>query len=130
MHLKTVTLFANKNEDGIYGDIYSSAEECLKEHPNDVVLVGFGVMDADTGFCVDESDDFYATEEDAQLFIDEKAPACQMHAGCTEPVTHLDKSGFLYCTTHGLQRRASRPCRKLRPHELTRLANGGQITKY
>jgi hypothetical protein len=58
------------------------------------------------------------------------AASCQMHAGYAEPVTHLDKSGFLYCTTHGLQRRASRPCRKLRPHELTRLTNGRQITKY
>lgn len=56
--------------------------------------------------------------------------SCQMHAGCTHPVTHMDQSGFLYCTNHGLQRRASRPCRKLRPHELTRLESGGQITKY
>lgn len=55
---------------------------------------------------------------------------CQMHDGCTAPVTHVDQSSFVYCTKHGLQRRASRPCRKLRPHELTRLANGGQITKY
>lgn len=55
---------------------------------------------------------------------------CQMRADCTDPVTHLDQNGFLYCTNHGLQRRASRPCRKLRPHELTRLKRGGQITKY
>lgn len=59
-----------------------------------------------------------------------KTTACQMSAGCPEPVTHMDQSGFLYCTTHGLQRRASRPCRKLRPHELTRLKQGSQITKY
>jgi hypothetical protein len=130
MRLKTVTLFANKNEDGIYGDIYSSAEECLKEHPNDDVLVGFGVMNEDTGLCVDESDDFYATEADAQRFIDEKKHSCQMDDGCTESVSHMDKSGFLYCATHGLQRRASRPCRKLRPHELTRIERGDQVTKY
>ncbi|MEO3931325.1 hypothetical protein WMO79_00735 [Micrococcaceae bacterium Sec7.4] len=60
----------------------------------------------------------------------QKTTDCQMVAGCTEPVTHLDRSGFLYCTNHGLQRRASRPCRKLRPHELARLKRGSQITKY
>ena len=59
-----------------------------------------------------------------------KPGACQMDAGCTHAVTHLDQSGFLYCTNHGLQRRASRPCRKLRPHELARLKRGDQITKY
>jgi len=56
--------------------------------------------------------------------------ACQMHDACSESVTHIDQGGFLYCTTHGLQRRASQPCRKLRPHEITRLENGGQIAKY
>lgn len=55
---------------------------------------------------------------------------CQMDPRCADSVTHIDQSGYLYCTKHGLQRRASRPCRKLRPHELTRLENGGQITKY
>lgn len=56
--------------------------------------------------------------------------ACQVHDDCTGSVTHIDQSGFLYCTSHGLQRRASQPCRKLRPHEITRLENGGQIAKY
>ncbi len=139
MNLKIVSLFANKNEDGIYGDIYTSLEDCRNDHPNDEALVGFGVVDEDSGYLVDESDDFYPTEAEAQQFIDKQPGAgaapqnistCDMTHSCPEPVTHMDRSGFLYCTAHGLQRRTYQPCRKLRPHELNRLQRGELITKY
>lgn len=49
---------------------------------------------------------------------------------CQSPVTHLDQSGFVYCTAHGIARRSWKPCRKLRPFELRRLGRGEQITRY
>lgn len=55
---------------------------------------------------------------------------CEMETHCTAPVTHLDNNGFIYCTTHGIQRRHWKPCRKLRTHELNRIRQGLQITKY
>ncbi len=57
------------------------------------------------------------------------APTCDMHA-CAEPVAMIDHSGFVYCAKHGLARRAWRPCRKLRQHELNRLARGEQVRRY
>lgn len=57
-------------------------------------------------------------------------PKCDMWLSCTEPVTHIDDKGFVYCTTHGLERRGWRPCRKLRPHELRRLERGEQVKSY
>lgn len=57
-------------------------------------------------------------------------PRCDMTADCTEPVTHLDQDGFVYCTTHGLQRRCWQPCRKLRPAEVRKLERGEQIARY
>lgn len=55
---------------------------------------------------------------------------CDGVAGCQEPITHLDNKGYIYCTKHGIERRDVRPCRKLRPHELKKLARGEQIEKY
>lgn len=57
-------------------------------------------------------------------------PTCEMTTGCTEPVTMIDNGGFVYCTCHGLARRSWKPCRKLRPHELRKIARGETITKY
>jgi len=68
--LKIVQLFANKNTDDIYGDIYTSPKQCIADHPDDEVLVGYGVMDTMTEFLVDTSADFYRTEADAEAFID------------------------------------------------------------
>jgi len=40
---------------------------------------------------------------------------CEMRHECDAPVTHIDQSGWIYCTAHGIQRRcAGLPCRKLR----------------
>lgn len=58
-------------------------------------------------------------------------PSCDMWQFCQRPVTHMDNKGFVYCTKHGLDRRASGvPCRKLRPFELNRLAKGEPIKRY
>lgn len=59
-----------------------------------------------------------------------KTPRCDMEKGCPEPVTHLDQKGYVYCTEHGLDRRRSQPCRKLRTFELNRLARGEQVNRY
>ena len=58
------------------------------------------------------------------------ALSCDMSEECDHAVTHIDNSGWVYCTSHGEQRRYSKPCRKLRPHELNRLKRGQQITRY
>ena len=56
---------------------------------------------------------------------------CDMSEGCKEPVTHIEDSGFVYCTKHGLQRRGSgQRCRKLTPSELKRLMRGEKIARY
>jgi hypothetical protein len=55
---------------------------------------------------------------------------CDQVASCTAPVTHLDNKGYVYCTAHGLDRRAWRPCRKLRAHELRRLERGEALGRY
>lgn len=55
---------------------------------------------------------------------------CDMTHECTEPVTHVDNKGYIYCTAHGISRRDVRPCRKLRPHELNRLRKGQPLTRY
>jgi hypothetical protein len=57
-------------------------------------------------------------------------PTCDMAHECPDPVTHIDQAGFVYCTRHGLQRRQYEPCRKLRPHEINRLARGEVVTRY
>lgn len=56
-----------------------------------------------------------------------RAPAvltCDMRHDCAAPVTHVDEKGWLYCATHGPDRRAGGiRCRQLRPHEIARLEN-------
>jgi len=50
---------------------------------------------------------------------------------CSGPVTHLDDSGFAYCTTHGVHRRESgEKSRKLRPWELHKLERGEPLPRY
>ncbi len=55
---------------------------------------------------------------------------CESSDTCEEPVTMMDSSGWIYCSTHGLQRREWKHCRKLRPYELNRLKAGKQIKSY
>lgn len=55
---------------------------------------------------------------------------CDMDLSCRADITHIDDNGFIYCTSHGIQRRDWRPCRKLRPHELARLRRGEVLARY
>lgn len=41
---KIQKVFANKNEDGNYGDIYDFESDVKNEHPNDEVLIGYVVI--------------------------------------------------------------------------------------
>jgi hypothetical protein len=47
---------------------------------------------------------------------------------CTAPVTHVDRKGYAYCTPHGLERRATLPCRKLLARERAQLERGELIS--
>lgn len=68
--LHVVRQYANRDpESGFYGDIYATPEDARKDHPEDEVLTGFGVLDAGTGFIADEADDWYDTEDEALAFI-------------------------------------------------------------
>lgn len=50
---------------------------------------------------------------------------------CVRPVTMVDEKGYIYCTECGLTRRwAGTRCRKLRAHELRRLASGACLKEY
>ena len=46
---------------------------------------------------------------------------CDMNATCTSTVTHVDNKGFVYCASHGEQRKAYCSCRKLKPAEIKKL---------
>lgn len=51
-----------------------------------------------------------------------------MLSTCTEPVSYVDNNGYVYCLLHGIDRKFSRPCRKLTAAELRRLLSGETIT--
>lgn len=55
---------------------------------------------------------------------------CDMYEACLQPITHIDNKGFVYCHNHGVNRRDTHPCRKLRSWELRRLQRGEPITRY
>ena len=57
---------------------------------------------------------------------------CDMEKGCTSPITMLDNKGYIYCTSHGLQRRVGHgiPCRKLTLSEIKWLKRGGTVKRY
>lgn len=55
---------------------------------------------------------------------------CDMRQSCTELVAYIDNDGYVYCTRHGLERKASQPCRKLKPADAARLLAGGTITYH
>jgi hypothetical protein len=56
---------------------------------------------------------------------------CDMEKGCTSPVTMLDNKGYIYCASHGLQRRSyGTPCRKLTSSEIKGLKHGESVKRY
>lgn len=58
------------------------------------------------------------------------APTCDGRKECPEPIAYIDHKGWVYCTSHGQHFQASRPCRKLRPHELRRILSGQPVERY
>lgn len=50
--------------------------------------------------------------------------------GCTCKVTHIDIKGFIYCESHGKQRKLSIRTRKLTKKELDILEQGQPLEKY
>jgi hypothetical protein len=56
--------------------------------------------------------------------------ACDMEKDCAAPVTHVDEKGYVYCAPHGVERKAYRRCRKLRPYELRSLRTGVPLGRY
>jgi hypothetical protein len=50
-----------------------------------------------------------------------------MTSDCHEPVTHIDRKGYVYCKAHGVGRRDTMPCRPLRRYEIDTLSAGGTV---
>jgi hypothetical protein len=65
-----------------------------------------------------------------ELQSTKKMLTCDMTAECTCAVTHIGNKGYVYCTQHAAERRASsrEHCRKMRAWEINTLASGGQIS--
>lgn len=55
---------------------------------------------------------------------------CDMIAGCTEPITYIDIKGYVYCRTHGIERKDTCRCRQLTPAERRRILSGEPLEKY
>jgi hypothetical protein len=70
--LRIIRQYANSTAymSGGPEDIYNTREDCLKDHPTDPVLAGFGVLDEETGFRAEGSDDWYDTLQEALEFIE------------------------------------------------------------
>ena len=62
--------------------------------------------------------------------LTERVLTCDMVEGCTEPVTHIDSKGYVYCATHGQERKATQRCRKLLPRERVQLLNDQPLAAY
>ena len=62
--------------------------------------------------------------------MDNVTLTCAMVNGCKSAVTYIDSSGFVYCTSHGLDRQMTERCRKLRPAELKKLQRGEALKRY
>lgn len=79
-HLSIINLYANvlytqndsKTGEAYYGDVYTNKEELLKEHPACEVLQGFGLLDHQSGFAPDDSEDWYESLEDALSYIEKR----------------------------------------------------------
>lgn len=62
-----IYLYANYDEDlKCYGDIYDKIEDVIKEHPNEKILVGYGIMDNLNRSLSDEVDEWINTYEEAK----------------------------------------------------------------
>lgn len=55
---------------------------------------------------------------------------CDMIKNCEHDVTHIDSSGFIYCSSHGEVRKRHKKCRKMTKRELKTLRDGQPIPHY
>lgn len=55
---------------------------------------------------------------------------CDMERDCKQAVTHIDEKGFVYCHSHGVQRKTYCRCRMLQPKELKQLQAGVPLASY
>lgn len=62
---KIRTVYANKTDDGGYGDIYDFPEEVMLEYPGDEILTGYCVISNATGFVPDGCNDWNESVEEA-----------------------------------------------------------------
>jgi hypothetical protein len=58
--------------------------------------------------------------------MDMRPLRCDMTNDCEAPVTYVDEKGFTYCTKHGLDRKYTMRCRKIKPAELRRWTAAAQ----
>lgn len=58
------------------------------------------------------------------------ATTCNMRDDCAEPVTHIGNKGYIYCSSHAVQRHGYERTRKMRPWELRWIAAGLALPSY
>lgn len=60
------------------------------------------------------------------------AESCNMGRGCAEPVTHIGDGGWVYCTTHAIERRSCgwERTRKMAAWELRAVLRGEALLSY
>lgn len=62
-----IYLYANYDENlNCYGDIYNDLKEAIKEHPNEKILVGYGIIDNLNKVISDDVEEWYDTYKDAE----------------------------------------------------------------
>lgn len=50
-------------------DIYDSLEEAQKIHPDQQIMVGYGIVDNTTGFLLNNTEDWYSTYKEVQAAL-------------------------------------------------------------
>lgn len=64
-HTNIIKLFANE-ENGTYGDIYTSKESLVADYPDAQILEGFNFVMKNSGMSPDSSEDWYESVEQAK----------------------------------------------------------------
>ena len=85
---------------------------------------------AKNGFTTSKRAHMRQARQEARAQAAAQALQCDMLMDCQSPVAMIDAKGYVYCASHGVQRRQAMPCRKLRQAELVKLGAGEQIAKY
>lgn len=69
------TLYTNDDKENgfpYYGDIYTTKEDVLREHPCSEILEGYGLIDNLTGYHPDDADDWYDSVEEVIDYIEKQ----------------------------------------------------------